>query len=91
MQKRSRGKAKPEKKTAARGKARGEGRLRKLARTVDQALKDADAARKNAFDPEFKKGLGKDRRSTLSRFRTVRQAIAERDAIEKANEGKPKA
>jgi hypothetical protein len=89
MQKRSgnRGKRSTSK---AQGKPRGEGPVRKLARVVDAALKDADAARKNAFDPEFKRGLGADRRSTLSRFRTVQHALADRERIEKAKQPKAK-
>ena len=45
-------------------KSRAEGAVRRLARVVDAALKDADAARTHAFDPEFKRGLGQDRRAT---------------------------
>jgi hypothetical protein len=82
-------KAKPASGKRAPQAKRGEGRVRKLARVVDAALKDADAARKHAFDPEFKKELGKDRRSTLSRFRTVQHALADRERIEKEKGSKP--
>ena len=84
MQKPSRkpAKAKAAKKQAS-SKPRGEGRARKIARVVDAALKDADAARKDAFDPRFRQGLGADRRSALSRFKTVQQALADRERIEK--------
>lgn len=89
MQKRSRDRAKQAGSKSSSAKPRGEGRVRKIARVVDAALKDAEAARKHAFDPDFKRGLGKDRRSTLSRFRTVQQALADRERIEKEKRSKP--
>ena len=92
MQKRSRAGSRPKSDPKPRGasKPRGEGTVRKLARVVDAAFKDADAARKSAFDPQFKRDLGKDRRATLSKFRTVQHALADRERIEKSKERKPK-
>ena len=44
----------------------------------------------SAFDPQFKRELGKDRRTTLSRFRTVQHALEDRERIAKAKSPKPK-
>ncbi|TMD57730.1 MAG: hypothetical protein E6I87_14340 [Chloroflexi bacterium] len=91
MQKRSRQTAKQSGSKPRRAtKPRGESTLGKLARVVDAAMKDADAARKSAFDPQFKRELGKDRRTTLSRFRTVQHALEDRERIAKAKSPKPK-
>ena len=59
-------------------------RVRELASTVNAAFKDADRARRAASDPEFRKGVRADRRGTLSRFGTVKHALADRERIEKA-------
>jgi hypothetical protein len=64
--------------------------IRKIARTVNAAFKDADHARKTHQSPEFRKGVQQDRRGTLSEFRTVRQALKDRDAIEKKKSSKKK-
>ena len=39
----------------------------RIARVVDAALADGQAARRQATDPEFRRAVTKDRRSTLSR------------------------
>lgn len=57
--------------------------IRKIARIVDTAMKDADLARKTAHDPAFRQAVSKDRRAALSSFRTVKQALRDRERIEK--------
>ena len=91
MQKRSRQTAKQGGSTPRRAsKPRGESALGKLARVVDAAMKDADAARKSAFDPQFKRELDKDRRTALSRFRTVQHALEDRERLARTKSPKPK-
>ena len=58
--------------------------IRRIARAIDAAGRDADLARRSASDPEFRRAVTKDRRSTLSRFKTVQQALADRERIDKA-------
>jgi hypothetical protein len=58
--------------------------LGRIARAIDAAGRDADLARRNAGDPAFRRGVKDDRRETLSEFRTVKQALADRERIEKA-------
>ena len=60
----------------------------RIARVVDAALADGQAARRQATDPEFRRAVTKDRRSTLSRFKTVQQALADRERIERAKKRK---
>ena len=67
---------------------RKESAVRRIARVVDAALADGQAARRQATDPEFRKAVAKDRRSTLSRFKTVQQALADRERIERAKKRK---
>lgn len=57
--------------------------LKKIARIVNAAYKDADHARKTSTSPEFRKAVTKDRRGTLSEFRTVKHALADRERIAK--------
>lgn len=64
-------------------KKRGIG-LRRVARVIDAALKDADLARKHSSDPAFRKDVQADRRAALSKYRTVQHALADRERIEKA-------
>jgi hypothetical protein len=52
--------------------------LKKLARIVDAARKDADLARARATEPEFRRKVQTDRRGTLSSFETVRHALEDR-------------
>jgi hypothetical protein len=63
----------------------------RIARVFDAALADGQAARRQATDPEFRKSVTKDRRAALSRFKTVRDALADRERIEKARAKKKSA
>jgi len=56
----------------------------RIVRAIDAAGRDADLARRSASDPAFRKGVQDDRRATLSKFSTVRHALADREKIEKA-------
>jgi hypothetical protein len=51
---------------------------------IGAAGRDADLARRSSSDPAFRKGVQSDRRQTLSKFSTVRHALADRARIEKA-------
>lgn len=64
--------------------------LKKLAKIVDDAQRDAALARRTANDPDFQKKVQKDRRGTLSRFATVKRALRDRERIEKAKAAKAK-
>ena len=64
--------------------------VRRIARAIDAAGRDADLARRSASDPEFRRGVREDRRATLSSFRTVRDALADRERIEKSKSKKTK-
>lgn len=64
--------------------------LRKLARIVEDAQKDAALARRTSNDPDFQKKIQKDRRGTLSKFATVKAALRDRERIEKAKAAKKK-
>lgn len=64
--------------------------LKKIAKIVGDAQRDAALARRTANDPDFQKKVQKDRRGTLSRFATVRAALRDRDRIEKAKAAKKK-
>ena len=64
--------------------------LTRIARAIDAAGRDADLARRSASDPEFRRGVREDRRATLSSFRTVRDALADRERIEKSKSKKTK-
>ncbi|CAN5146605.1 hypothetical protein BH18CHL2_BH18CHL2_07640 [soil metagenome] len=58
--------------------------VRKIARIVDAALKDAALARRKASDPAFGRDIAKDRRGTLSEFDTVKHALKDRERLERA-------
>jgi hypothetical protein len=64
--------------------------IRKIARTVDAALRDAAKAREAHSSPQFRRDVQKDRRSTLRKFDTVEHALQDRDKIEKAKIQKTK-
>ena len=64
--------------------------LKKLAKIVGDAQRDAAIARRSANDPGFQKKVQKDRRGTLSRFATVKAALKDRERIEKAKAAKKK-
>ena len=54
--------------------------LKKLAEIVDTSAKDASRARKVARSPKMQEEIREDRRAGLSgNFKTVRQAIADRE------------
>jgi len=59
--------------------------LRKIARIVNAAYKDADHARRASQSPEFRKAVTKDRRGALSEFRTVKHALKDRAKIAAKN------
>ena len=66
-------------KTSAKPSAIG-----RIARAIDAAGRDADLARRSASDPAFRRGVKDDRRETLSKFTTVKHALADRERIEKS-------
>ena len=58
--------------------------LKKFAEIVDASSKDASRARKVSRSPKMQQEISNDRRAALSgNFKTVRQAIADRDKIAK--------
>lgn len=74
----------------AKKKAKRESPLRGIARAIDAAGRDADLARKSAGNAEFIRKVQTDRRGTLSSFRTVKHALADRERIEKQKAAKKK-
>jgi len=56
----------------------------RIARAIEAAGRDADLARRSASDPAFRRGIKDDRRGTLSKFTTVKHALADRERIEKS-------
>ncbi len=58
--------------------------LGRIVDAIGAAGRDADLARRNAGDPSFRRGVQSDRRETLSKFTTVKHALADRERIEKA-------
>ncbi len=65
-------------------KAKKPNALGRIVGAIDAAGRDADLARRSASDPSFRKGVQSDRRATLSKFGTVKQALADRERIDKA-------
>lgn len=57
--------------------------IRKLASAFSAAVRDADVARRTAHDPQFHKDIQADRRTTLSRYKTVQDALHDRAAAER--------
>jgi len=53
--------------------------VRKLAKIVGAAFRDADLARKTSGDPKWRKEQMKDRRGTLRKFETVEHALEDRN------------
>jgi hypothetical protein len=53
--------------------------VRKIAKIVGAAMRDADRARRIKGDAEWNRAQQKDRRATLRKFETVEHAIQERD------------
>ena len=65
--------------------------LKRFAEIVDTSAKDASRARKVSRSPKMQQEISDDRRKGLSKnFKTVRQAIAERDRIAKQTRKKTK-
>jgi len=64
--------------------------VRKIAKIVESALRDADRARRSVGDAEWNRAQRKDRRGTLRKFETVEQTIKERDAQKRAKAKKAK-
>lgn len=59
--------------------------LKKFVEIVETSSKDASRARKVSRSPKMQQEISADRRTALSgNFKTVRQAIADRDKIQKA-------
>jgi len=58
--------------------------LKKLAQIVDSSAKDASRARKVSRSPKMQQEISSDRRKGLAKnFRTVRQALADRERVAK--------
>ena len=58
--------------------------LKRFAEIVDTSSKDASRARKVSRSPKMQQEISADRRKALSKnFKTVRQAIADRDKAKK--------
>lgn len=74
--------------SAKKPKNKRESAVGRMARVFDAAMKDADHARKHSSDPGFRKDVQRDRRGTLSSFRTVQHALEDRAKVEKAKEKK---
>jgi hypothetical protein len=65
--------------------------LKRFAEIVDTSAKDASRARKVARSPKMQQEIATDRRTGLSKnFKTVRQAIADRETIAKRKAKKQK-
>lgn len=65
--------------------------LKKLAQIVDSSAKDASRARKVSRSPKMQQEIATDRRTGLSNnFRTVRQALADRERASKQKAKKPR-
>jgi hypothetical protein len=62
-------------------------RVKKIAKVVDAAMKDAARARSQATDPQFRENVQKDRRGELSKFKTVQHALADREKAERTRSG----
>jgi hypothetical protein len=58
--------------------------VRKIAKIVESAMRDADRARRSVGDADWNRAQRKDRRGTLRKFETVEQTIKERDAEKRA-------
>jgi hypothetical protein len=68
----------------AKKKDRKPSAIGRIARAIDAAGRDADLARRSSTDPAFRRGVQSDRRATLSKFTTVKHALADRERIEKS-------
>ena len=55
--------------------------IRKYVGIVRAAGRDAEIARETSHTPQFQKAVTKDRRSALSEYATVKQALRDRERI----------
>ena len=62
--------------------------LKKIARIVNAAYKDADVARRTAQSPEFRRAVTKDRRGALSEYKTVKDALRDRERLSRGSGSK---
>lgn len=62
--------------------------VRKIAKIISAAMRDADRARKSSSDPKWRKQQMTDRRGTLRKFETVEHTIQERDAPKRTTKKK---
>lgn len=62
--------------------------IRKIVRVITTAGRDADRARRTAHTPEFRKAVTKDRRGALSGYRAVKDALKDRERIERSKAAK---
>ena len=69
---------------SAKKKLKKPNALGRIASAIEAAGRDADVARRSSTDPAFRRGVQSDRRETLSKFSTVKHALADRERIEKA-------
>ena len=64
--------------------------VRKIAKIVTEAMRDADRARQTHSDPKWRKQQMTDRRGTLRKFETVETTIQERERPASKAKAKPK-
>lgn len=64
--------------------------IKRIARVITTASRDAEIASRTAHDPQFQKDVREDRRGALSKYGTVRQALRDRSAAAKPRAGSPK-
>lgn len=65
--------------------------VRKIAKIVGAALRDADRARQTSTDPKWRKAQQEDRRGTLRKFETVEHALEDREKHAQRGAAKSKA
>ncbi|MDO8506780.1 MAG: hypothetical protein Q7S41_04130 [Candidatus Limnocylindria bacterium] len=65
--------------------------VRKIAKIVGAAMRDADRARKASTDPKWRKAQQQDRRGTLRKFETVEHALQDREKRARSGAAKSKA
>lgn len=66
-------------------------KIKRVAKIVDAAMRDSARARQQVTDPQFRENVQKDRRGELSKFQTVKDALADRERLEKAKAARAKA
>lgn len=62
--------------------------VKRIARVAGAAMKDAEIARATYHEPKFRADVKKDRRGTLSRYKTVQHALRDRAAPDAGATGK---